>query len=107
MRVAVGGALMWRRCKYVVLFIEKDSATLRDDDGSEIEVAVDELGREAAPMPSDTSRLLHLSLQAEDIEPRMDPWLQACIRIEASRSDVGVGNAIEAERGTAARIGDI
>lgn len=98
MRVAVGGALMWRRCKYVVLFIEKDSATLRDDDGSEIEVAVDELGREAAPMPSDTSRLLHLSLQAEDIEPRMDPWLQACIRIEASRSDVGVGNAIETER---------
>ncbi|MBT2495229.1 DDE-type integrase/transposase/recombinase [Microbacterium sp. ISL-59] len=98
MRVAAGGALMWRRRKYVVLFIEKDSATLRDDDGSEIEVAVDELAREAAPMPSDTSGLLHLSLQAEDIEPRMDPWLQACIRIEASRSDVGVGKAIETER---------
>ncbi|MGI0522020.1 hypothetical protein ABY45_15735 [Microbacterium maritypicum] len=94
MRVAVGGALMWRRRKYVVLFIEKGSATLRDDDGSEIEVAVDELGREAAPMPSDTSGLLHLSLQAEDIEPRTDPWLQARIRIEASRSDVGVGKAI-------------
>lgn len=97
MRAAVG-AFMWRRRKYTVLFIEKNSSALRDDDGSEIEVAVDKLGREAAPMASDTSGLLHLSPQAEDIEPRIGPWLQASIRVGASRSEVGVGRAIETER---------
>ena len=98
MRVAVGGSLMWRQRKYTVLFIERDSATLRDDEGVEVEVAVDELGGSATPVPSDTSGLLHLSLQVADIEPGMDPWLQACIRIEAARDEVGVGKAVETER---------
>ncbi|MCZ0711112.1 DDE-type integrase/transposase/recombinase [Microbacterium paraoxydans] len=98
MRVAVGGKLMWRQRQYMVLLIGKDSATLRDDDGAEVEIAVDELGRDATPMPSDTSGLRHLSPQVEDIEPGMDPWLQACIRIEGSRDEVGVGKAVESER---------
>ena len=89
---------MWRQRRYTVLFIERDSATLRDDEGVEVEVAVDELGGSATPVPSDTSGLLHLSLQVADIEPGMDPWLQACIRIEAARDEFGVGKAVETER---------
>lgn len=98
MRIAVGGSLMWRQRQYTVLFIERDSATLRDDDGGEVEVAVDELGRDATPMLSDTSGLQRRPLQVEDIEPGMDPWLQVCIRIEGSRDKVGVGKAVETER---------
>lgn len=98
MRIAVGGSLMWRQRQYTVLFIERDSATLRDDDGGEVQVALDELGRDATPLLTDTSGLRHLPLRVEDIVPDMDPWLQACIRIEASRDKVGVGKAVETER---------
>lgn len=98
MRVAVGGSLMWRNREYTVLFIERDSATLRDEDGGEVEVAIDELGSDATPVSADTSGLLQLSLQVEDIEPGMDPWLQSCIRIDASRDEVGIGKAVETER---------
>ncbi|WP_460802591.1 hypothetical protein [Microbacterium sp. GXF6406] len=98
MRVAVGGSLMWRNREYTVLFIERDSATLRDGDGGEVEVAIDELGSDATPLSADTSGLLQLSLQVEDIEPGMDPWLQSCIRIDASRDEAGIGKAVETER---------
>lgn len=98
MRVVVGGSLTWRQRKFSVLFIEKDSAMLRDEDGSEVEVALDELRHDATPVPSDTSGLLNLSLQVQDITPDMDPWLQSCIRIEATREEIGVGKAVEAER---------
>ncbi len=99
MRVVVGGSLTWRQRKFSVLFIEKDSAMLRDEDGSEVQVALDELRHDATPVPSDTSGLLNLSLQVQDITPDMDPWLQSCIRIEATREEIGVGKAVEAERG--------
>lgn len=98
MRITVGGSLMWRQRKYKVMFIEKDSAMLRDDDGGEVEVAIDELGIDGTPLVNETSSLLHLLPQFEDIEPSMDPWLQACIRVESSRDEVGVGNAVEVER---------
>ncbi|NIG66748.1 MULTISPECIES: Mu transposase C-terminal domain-containing protein [unclassified Microbacterium] len=98
MRVVVGGSLVWRQRRFAVLFIENDSAMLRDEDGSEVEVALDELGHDATPVPSDTSGLLNLSLQVQDIEPDMDPWLQSCIRIEATREEIGVGKAVETER---------
>lgn len=86
MRVAVGGSLMWRNREYTVLFIERDSATLRDEDGGEVEVAIDELGSDATPVSADTSGLLQLSLQVEDIEPGMDPCWQSMARLTRRRA---------------------
>ncbi len=81
MRVVVGGSLTWRQRKFSVLFIEKDSAMLRDEDGSEVEVALDELRHDATPVPSDTSGLLNLSLQVQDITSH-DLLLSARYRLD-------------------------
>ena len=98
MRVAVGGSLVWRQREYKVLFIAKESAMLQDEDGDEVEVAVDELERDARPTPASTRGLQNLSPQLQDVGPAMDPWLQACIRVEAARTGSGIDAAIETER---------
>lgn len=106
MRVEAGGSLVWRQRKYKVVLIKQESATLRDDDGAELEVAVDELACEATRGPDHDFNLLRLAPQLQDIEPGMDPWLQACIRIEATREEVGVGRAVETEAAwLSARLG--
>ena len=98
MRVSAGGSLMWCQREYKVLFIAKESATLRDEHGDEVEVAVDELERDARPTPVSTRGLKNLSPQLQDADPAMDPWLQACIRIESARTGSGIDSAIETER---------
>lgn len=106
MRVAVGGALIWRTRKYKVVVINQSSAMLRDDDGAELEVDLDELTCEAERAPDNDINLRRFTPQLEDIEPDMDPWLQSCIRIEAAWEEVGVGKAVATETAwLSARLG--
>lgn len=96
MRVNIGGSLVWRERTYQVLFIQENSAVLRDEDGKEIEVAVDELSQAAEPAESNTNKLIRVSRTAQEVAASQNPWHQAILRIIAAGAG-GIGDAIRAE----------
>lgn len=79
-----------------MLFIQEHSASLRGEDGKEIEVAVDELSQAAESTESNTSKLIRVSRTAQEVVASQDPWHQAILRIEAAGAG-GIGDAIRAE----------
>lgn len=90
MNVKVGGRLTWRGGVYEVIVIRAMAATLRDEQGVECEVSVEELNRAAEPVADRPLRALaDLGEIEQESDPELTLWREAIRRIERESEAYG------------------
>lgn len=102
MKAAAGARISWRGVEYEVVVVRELAALLRDPEGVELEVSIDELNRSAEVAAPVLHRAVNGALFSGDVlSPTLQVWRDAIERIRAASDTFGLKReavAEEAER---------
>ncbi len=98
MNVKAGGRLVWRGRTYEVVMVNPLAAAIRDEEGVEAEVSLDELSQTAEPADAMLpGRLMDLSALESESSAEYDVWRTAVERLRTVSADGGVTRQMVAE----------
>lgn len=98
MNVKAGGRIVWRGRTYEVVMVNPLAAAIRDEEGVEAEVSLDELSQTAEPADAVLpGRLMDVSALESESSAEYDVWRTAVERLRTVSADGGVTRQMVAE----------